>query len=96
MRFAKYESRVSSFELRTFFLLCSGLFQDRHGLGLVVWRQFQTLKSSVSYDFPPRLRPWGIVAGWFLTMNFVILSFALTRVPSLADTWSIWMTILGW
>jgi alginate O-acetyltransferase complex protein AlgI len=67
-----------------------------HGLGLVVWRQFQTLKSSASFDFPPKLRPVGIVAGWFLTMNFVILSFALTRVHSLTDTWSIWMTILGW
>lgn len=67
-----------------------------HGLGLVVWRQFQTLKSSASNGFPPRLRPWGIVAGWFLTMNFVILSFALTRVHSLTETWSIWMTILGW
>jgi alginate O-acetyltransferase complex protein AlgI len=67
-----------------------------HGLGLVAWRQFQTLKSSVSYNVPRILRPVGIIAGWFLTMNFVILSFALTRAYSLKETWSIWATIVGW
>ncbi len=66
-----------------------------HGIGLVVWRQFQTLKAKFSLKPSSRLRPLTIAASWFLTMNFVILSFALTRVRSLTESWSIWMTILG-
>lgn len=66
-----------------------------HGLGLVVWRRFQTWRTSIRLDLSPTLRPIATLASWFLTMNFVILSFALTRAESLAETWSIWMSILG-
>lgn len=66
-----------------------------HGLGLVVWRQFQTWKTNIPRDYSPTLRSILMFASWFLTMNFVILSFALTRAESLPETWSIWMSILG-
>ncbi len=71
------------------------LWGTYHGLGLVAWRQFQKMKPRFSLDPPVGLRPVMMVASWFLTMNFVILSFALTRVRNLDETWSIWMTILG-
>lgn len=66
-----------------------------HGLGLVLWRQFQTWKTRFSSSFSPAPRWISVPASWLLTMNFVILSFALTRADTLQDTWSIWMSILG-
>jgi alginate O-acetyltransferase complex protein AlgI len=68
-----------------------------HGLGLVFWRIYRS-RFGAPPDVRRRLVLWSsAAAGWFVTMNFVILSFALTRATSLAETWSIWRTILwGW
>ena len=65
-----------------------------HGAGIALWQVFQRVK--------PRLPARRGVAGmmrsvfsWGLTMNFVILGFAITKEPDLRSAWRVFRTLLG-
>jgi alginate O-acetyltransferase complex protein AlgI len=56
-----------------------------HGAGIALWQGFQKVKPGLpKMDFAGGSYIFG-AASWLLTMNFVILSFAITKESDLAD-----------
>lgn len=63
-----------------------------HGLGIVIWRYWQSFKLSIPAKFIPT-RMIKLPLATLLTFNFVILSFAITRSESLETAQGIYLTI---
>ena len=56
-----------------------------HGAGIALWQGFQRVKPNLpGVSFAGSSYIFG-AASWLLTMNFVVLSFALTKEPDLAE-----------
>lgn len=64
-----------------------------HGLGILAWQLWQRIRRSLpaSLTLP---RPIGTPLATFVTVNFVILSFAITRSETLAGAFAIFTTLL--
>ena len=66
-----------------------------HGLGIAVWHMFQKVKTRLP-NIGNKLVHMGLYAlSVLFTLNFVMLSFALTKEPDLAAGIQVWKTILG-
>ena len=65
-----------------------------HGVGIALWQGFQWMKSRFSHPFAGNMGMPGTLLAWLLTMNFVILGFAITRAPDLESAWRALRTIL--
>lgn len=65
-----------------------------HGVGIAVWQGFQWFKIRFLRPLAKRMGPVGMILAWILTMNFVILGFAITRAPDLRSAWLDLLAIL--
>jgi alginate O-acetyltransferase complex protein AlgI len=72
--------------------ICWGLY---HGIGITLWHGFQDLKGRMSLPSGGVAAKAGDAVGVFLTMNFVILSFAITKEPDIKGAISVYSAILG-
>lgn len=50
-----------------------------HGLGIAVWQYWSRIKAHMTYKIPSQIQQILKLISWFVTMNFVILSFAFTK-----------------
>lgn len=65
-----------------------------HGLGIAMHQVFVRLRGETSESPGLWWRPMGGVLAWLLTMNFVIVGFAITSSDTLAEGWRTILTIL--
>jgi len=63
-----------------------------HGCGILVWQQSQKLKLFERIGLK-KLAPAEHLLGWFLTFNFVMLGFALTKESDLLASLDVFRTI---
>lgn len=67
-----------------------------HGAGIALWQGFQHLKSrlrlTTSRGVPAVILT---MVSWAITMNFVVLSFAITSAPDLKSAWQVYRILLG-
>jgi alginate O-acetyltransferase complex protein AlgI len=66
-----------------------------HGLGIAVWHQFQHFKRKIQLPHLVWLKKSLIFFSIAFTMNFVILSFVLTKSNSLAEAFDVFLTIFN-
>jgi alginate O-acetyltransferase complex protein AlgI len=66
-----------------------------HAAGIVIWQTFQRVKEHLPAPQAPWARGAASLAGVALTFNFVMLSFAITKEPTLLDAAGVFATILG-
>jgi alginate O-acetyltransferase complex protein AlgI len=66
-----------------------------HAAGIVIWQAFQRVKEHLPAAQAPWARGAASLAGVALTFNFVMLSFAITKEPTLVDAAGVFATILG-
>ncbi|KAB2881187.1 MBOAT family protein [bacterium] len=66
-----------------------------HGCGIAVWHFFQHFKRRVQLPDYFWLKKGVAVFSIAFTMNFVILSFAITKSDSLADAFEVYLTIFS-
>ena len=64
-----------------------------HGSAIVVCNRFQKWKTPLPSNAPQILHRSAQAFSAFMTFNFVILSFAITKEESLAGAWNIYLTI---
>lgn len=67
-----------------------------HGAGIAVWQVFR--KARVGHPHTPGGWKGTVLTGvaWFSTMNFVLLSFAITKEQNLKDALAVYRTIFCW
>jgi D-alanyl-lipoteichoic acid acyltransferase DltB (MBOAT superfamily) len=66
-----------------------------HALGIAVWHLFQRVKPAWLKEGMDGLKRQAVAGvSIFLTLNFVILSFALTKEPDLRSALSVYATLL--
>nr|WP_256515755.1 MBOAT family O-acyltransferase [Alsobacter ponti] len=65
-----------------------------HGMGVLVWHQFQRVKPWLGKPGGPRLKPLRDALATLLTVHFVWFGFVLVEQPSLAAAFRVWSTIL--
>lgn len=66
-----------------------------HGFGIAVWHQFQHFKRKIHLPQHVWLKKGLTFFSIVCTMNFVILSFVLTKSNSLAEAFEVFLTILN-
>ncbi|MGZ2255980.1 MBOAT family O-acyltransferase [Roseobacter sp. A03A-229] len=66
-----------------------------HGLGIVVWQYWQTVKTTWLPPVPTRYVPVTDAISILLTVHFVWLSFVIVSVPHPADAIDVYRTLLG-
>ena len=65
-----------------------------HGVGIALWQGFQWFKPRFLRPFVNRMGFAGTFLAWALTMNFVILGFAIAKAPDLSSAWRTFRIIL--
>jgi len=65
-----------------------------HGVGIALWQGFQWCKLRFMRPLVNRMGLAGTLLAWILTMNFVILGFAITKAPDLSSAWRTFRIIL--
>ncbi|MEH6604220.1 MAG: MBOAT family O-acyltransferase [Pseudomonadales bacterium] len=66
-----------------------------HGVGVAVWQAWQKTGWREFLNSGWRSNYW-VPCAWFITMNFVVLSFTLTGTASIAVSIERWQVLLGW
>ncbi|TNF34520.1 MAG: MBOAT family protein [Gammaproteobacteria bacterium] len=66
-----------------------------HGAGIMVWQRWHTATKARREALPNVMQILWRLAGWFITMAFVIAGFALTRETHLQDGLSLMKALLG-
>lgn len=65
-----------------------------HGVGIAAWQAFQSWKPALPAPRHPWARHAATAGAWFLTFNFVVLSFAITKETSLEATMAVYRQLL--
>jgi alginate O-acetyltransferase complex protein AlgI len=66
-----------------------------HGTGIVIWQYFQSIKSYLPKMNHPLFKKIGDTIAYIITLNFVMLSFAITKDKSLVAAWQTYMNIFN-
>lgn len=66
-----------------------------HGAGIMLWQRWHGATQAHRQSLPEAMQTLWRLAGWFITMAFVIASFALTREQHLQDGLSLMKALLG-
>lgn len=66
-----------------------------HGVGVMVWHGWRDLKRRTSFAVPAAVRPATQLCAVLTTLVFVLLSFGLTKEPTLSEGFHVYATILG-
>ncbi|CCQ73610.1 MBOAT family O-acyltransferase [Magnetospira sp. QH-2] len=69
--------------------ICWGLY---HGIGLVIWQRFQSLKPSLPAIHSPWLRAALTGLSILFTVHYVWFGFAIVRKANLSEVFDIWKT----
>ncbi len=72
--------------------ICWALY---HSIGITLWHGFQELKWDRAFPSGSLAAKVTEAAGVLLTLNFVILSFAITKEPDIKGALAVYSTILG-
>lgn len=67
-----------------------------HCAGIALWRGFQRIKARLSLPGGILAQRITTVAAVLVTLNFVILSFAITKEASMQKSLSVYATLFGW
>jgi D-alanyl-lipoteichoic acid acyltransferase DltB (MBOAT superfamily) len=66
-----------------------------HGLGIALWQGWRRYRPQLALTAPQPFRAVLAILSWMVTMNFVVLSFAITKAPDLQQAYGTITTILS-